>query len=192
VNTDLGPDLPVFVRNVTLANTILSGMTATGAPTNTTATLKAAFTTVYFVDPNTPLLFPSLVACAPASDTLAINVLSGPFNFCSAAANRTASVPPDADLKLEMLDNQTFASIEVILRAGSVVSVTYNSPVSQVFRCNSDCNGVTVSPPDNLGRRTLTFAGTVLHEVQSFPLPGPWTTTLNSGPIVFQGEASSN
>jgi hypothetical protein len=42
-----------------------------------------------------------------------------------------------------------------------------------------------VSLPDDLGRRTLTFTDTVLHEVQSFPLPGTRTTTLNGGPIVF-------
>ncbi|MFC4311818.1 hypothetical protein ACFPN2_22225 [Steroidobacter flavus] len=185
VNTDLGPDLPVLVRNVSFANTILSGMTDTGAPTGTTATLKASFTTVYFVDPNTPLLFPSLADCDPASDTVALDVLSGPFNFCSAEANRETSVPTDADLKLEMLDDQSFAPIEVVLRAGSVVSVTYNTPVSQTFRCDAECQGVSVSLPDNLGRRTVTFAGTVLHEVQSFPLPGTRTATLNAGPIVF-------
>ncbi len=185
VNTDLGPDLPVLVRNVSFANTNLSGMTETGAPTNTTAMLKASFTTVYFVDPNTPLLFPPLAECDPASDTVSVDVLSGPFNFCSAEANRMASVPDGADLKLEMLDDQSFAPVEVILRAGSVVSVTYNSPVSQAFRCDVDCDGVTVSLPDDLGRRTVTFADTVLYEVQSFPLPGARTATLNSGPIVF-------
>lgn len=185
VNTDLGPDMPVLVRNVSFANTILSGMTETGAPTNTTATLKASFTTVYFVDPNTPLVFPPLAACNPTSDTVSINVLSGPFNFCSAEATRLASVPSDAGLKLEMFDDQSFAPIEVILRAGSVVSVTYNSPVSQMFRCDVACTGVTVSLPDNLGRRSVTFAGTVLHEVQSFPLPGTRTATFTSGPVVF-------
>ncbi|HWK52105.1 MAG TPA: hypothetical protein VNR40_19560, partial [Steroidobacter sp.] len=185
VNTDLGPDMPVLVRNVSFANTILSGMTETGVPTDTTATLKASFTTVYFVDPNTPLLFPPLADCDPASDTVAIDVLSGPFNFCSADASRMTSVPVDADLKLEMLDDQSFAPIEVILRAGAVVRVTYNSPVSQAFRCDADCEGVSVSLPDNLGRRSVTFAGTVLREVQSFPLPGTRTATLNSGPIVF-------
>lgn len=95
------------------------------------------------------------------------------------------AVPADADLKLEMVDNQSFAPIEVMLRAGSVVSVTYNSPVSQAFRCDADCDGVSVSLPDDLGRRTVTFTDTVLHEVQSFPLPGARTATLSSGPIVF-------
>lgn len=185
VNTDLGPDLPVLVRNVSFANTLLSGMTETGEPTDTTATLRAAFTTVYFVDPNMPLVFPPLAACDPASDTVAIEVLSGPFNFCSAAADRMASAPADADLKLELYDSQTFAPIEVIVRAGSVASVTYGSPVSQVFRCDIDCAGVTVSPPDDLGRRTLSFEGTVLREVQSFPLPGTRTATLDAGPIAF-------
>ncbi len=185
VNTDLGPELPVLVRNVSFANTILSGRTETGAPTNTTAMLKASFTTVYFVDPNTPLVFPSLADCDPASDTVSIDVLSGPFNFCSAAANRMTSAPAVADVKLEMLDDQSFAPIEVILRAGSVVSVIYNSPVSQAFRCDVDCDGVTVSLPDNLGRRIVTFADTVLYEVQSFPLPGRRTATLNGSPIVF-------
>lgn len=185
VNTDLGPDMPVLVRNVTLTNTILSGMTETGAPTDTTATLRASFTTVYFVDPNTPMVFPPLAACDPSSDTVSIDVLSGPFNFCSAEANRMASVPSDADLKLEMFDDQSFAPIEVILRAGAVASVTYHSPVNQPFRCDADCEGVTVSPPDTLGRRTVTFEGTVLHEVQSFPRPGTRTATLSSGPITF-------
>jgi hypothetical protein len=185
VNTDLGSDMPVLVRNVSFSNTALSGMTETGAPTNTTAMLKASFTTVFFVDPNTPLLFPPLSACDPASDTVSIDVLSGPFNFCSAEANRMVSVLDNTDLKLEMLDDQSFAPIEVILRAGSVVSVTYNSPVSQAFRCGVDCTGVTVSLPDNLGRRTVTFEGVMLHEVQSFPLPGTRSATLNGGPIAF-------
>jgi hypothetical protein len=95
-----------------------------------------------------------------------------------------ASAPDGAELKLEMFDDQSFAPIEVILRAGSVVSVSYGSPVNQGFRCDSDCEGVTVSAPDELGRRTTTFADTVLHEVQSFPLHGPRTATL-SGVIVF-------
>jgi hypothetical protein len=185
VNTDLGPDMPVLIHNVSFANTILSGMTESGAPTNTTATLKASFTTVYFVDPNTPLVFPSLAACDPTSDTVSIDVLSGPFNFCSAAANRMATAPDGVDLKLEMFDDQSFAPIEVLLRAGSVVSVTYTSSVSQAFRCDIDCEGVTVSTPDTLGNRTVTFAGTVLREVQSFPLPGTRTATLNGGPIEF-------
>ncbi|WP_129774432.1 hypothetical protein [Peristeroidobacter soli] len=185
VNTDLGPDMPVLVRNVSFANTTLSGMTESGAPTGTTATLKASFTTVYFVDPNTPLVFPALAGCDPASDTVAIDVLSGPFNFCSAEANRTTSVLDNGDQKLEMFDDQSFAPIEVILRAGAVVSVTYSSPVSQAFRCDADCDGVSVSLPDTLGHRTVTFAGTVLHEVQSFPRPGTRTTTLNGGPLVF-------
>jgi hypothetical protein len=160
-------------------------MTETGMPTNTTAVLKASFTTVYFVDPNTPFVFPPLADCDPASDRVSIDVLSGPFNFCSAQADRMASAPDGADLKLEMFDIQSFAPIEVIVRAGSVVSVTYNSPVSQAFRCDADCAGVKVSPPDDLGRRTLTFTDTVLHEVQSFPLPGTRAATLNGGPIVF-------
>lgn len=185
VNTDLGPDMPVLVRSVTLTDTIVSGMTPTGAPTGTTATLRASFTTVYFVDPNLPLMFPPLADCDPSSDTVSIDVLSGPLNFCSAEANRTASVPSDADLKLEMLDDQTFAPIVVTLRAGTVASVTYDSPVNQQFRCDADCAGVTVSPPDNLGRRTVSFADTVLREVQSFPLPGTRTATLNASAISF-------
>ena len=185
VNTDLGPDMPVLVRDVSFADTILSGMTDVGVPTNTTATLKASFTTVYFVDPNTPLVFPPLADCDPSSDTVAIDVLSGPFNFCSAEADRLASVPDGADLKLEMVDNQSFAPIEVIVRAGSVSSVTYHSPVNQAFRCDVDCAGVTLSPPDDLGRRTLTFTGTVLYEAQSFPLPGTRTATLSGPSMVF-------
>src|SRR3546814_8865704 len=74
-------------------NSRSSDQTETGAPTNTTAMLEASFTTVYFIDPNTPLVFPPLADCDPASDTVSIDVLSGPFNFCSADANRMASAP---------------------------------------------------------------------------------------------------
>lgn len=185
INTDLGPDMPVLVRNVSFANTILSGMTETGVSTGTTAMLKASFTTVYFIDPNAPLVFPPLADCNPASDTVPIDVLSGRFNFCSAEANRVTSTLDNADLKLEMFDDQSFTPIEVIVRAGSVLSVTYNSPVSQAFRCDVDCQGVTVSLPDALGRRTVMFTNTVLREVQSFPRPGTRTATLSSGPIAF-------
>jgi hypothetical protein len=185
VNTDLGPDTPVLVRNVSFANTILSGMTETGAPTHTTAKLKASFTTVYFVDPGASVVFPPLEPCTPDTDTVSIEVLSGPFNFCSPQASRLASVPQGTDVKLDMYDSQRFTQIGVVVRGESVVSVQYNSPVAQAFRCDADCAGVTVSAPDELGRRSVTFAGTVLHEEQSFPLPGPRTATLSGGPIVF-------
>lgn len=185
VNTDLGPDMPVLVRNVSFDDTVLSGMTETGAPTGTSARLRASFTTVYFVDPYSPLMFPPLADCIPTADTVSIDVHTGPFNFCSVAANRTASTLANADLRLSMPDNQSFAPITVILRGGSVVSVRYNSPVNQSFLCDVDCQGVTVSEPDDLGRRAVTFTATVLHEVQSFPLPGTRTATLNSGAILF-------
>ncbi len=185
VNTDLGPDYPVLVRNVTLTDTILAGMTEGGAPTTTSATLKASFTTVYFVDPYAPLLFPPLEDCNPGSATVSVEVDSGPFNFCSAEANRWTSLPNDTDLRLDTRDDQTFSPIEVTLRGESVVTVNYNSPVNQSFRCVDECVGVTVSPPDSLGRRTVTFENTVLYEAQSFPRPGTRTATLNSGPIEY-------
>lgn len=185
VNTDLGPEFPVLVRDVTFADTLLSGMTDSGAPTNTTATLEASFTTVYYVDPNMPLSFPPLEDCDPASTPVSVDVHSGPFNFCSAEVNRWASLPNDTDLKLDTVDDRTFAPLEVILRGETVLSVAYNSPVNQSFRCDLDCEGVTVSPPDDLGRRTVTFSGTVLLEAQSFPRPGTRTATLTGGPIVY-------
>jgi hypothetical protein len=185
VNTDLGPDTPVLVRNVTFANTILSGMTETGAPTHTTARLKASFTTVYFTNSSEPLKFPPLVECMPGSAAVSIAVLSRSFNFCSAEAHRLASAQ-DTDVRLEIYDERDFVPIVIVLRGESVVSVRYNANrVNQDFSCDADCTGVTVSAPDGLGRRSVTFADTLLHEVQSFPLPGTRTVTLSSGPIVF-------
>jgi hypothetical protein len=75
--------------------------------------------------------------------------------------------------------------IEILLHGGAVASVSFNSVVSQQFRCSESCSGVAVSAPDVSGNRTVSFTGTVLHEVQSFPLPGERTATLSSEPLLF-------
>ncbi|HEY0943587.1 MAG TPA: hypothetical protein VGE08_26110 [Steroidobacter sp.] len=186
VNTSLGPDYPVLVRDVTFADTILSGMTESGAPTGAAAKLRAAVTTVYYVDPYAPFLHPPLEDCDPTSATVSVDVHSGPFNFCSAEAIRYAFMLNDTDLRLEATEDRTLAPLQVDLRGESVLRVYYNNGmINQSFHCELDCEGVTVSPPDSLGRRTVTFDGTVLHEDQSFPRPGTRTATFTGGPIVF-------
>jgi hypothetical protein len=185
VNTDLGPEYPVLIRNVTFDDTVLSGMTLTGEPTGTAATLRASFTTVYFTDPFAPVLYPPLADCDPASVTVSVEVHSGSFNFCSSEAFRLASTTGESDVKLEMYDDGTFAPIELTLRDDAVVSVIFHSSVGSSFSCSATCEGVSVSTPDELGQRTVSFANTVLYEVQSFPRPGPRTATLDGGPIAF-------
>ena len=177
-NTDLGPDSPVLIRNVTFDGTVLSGLNPDGTPTNTTATLKASFTTVYYVDPFSPLTFPPLTPCAGGYDTIAIEVLSGPFNFCSGAGSLLASDLGNGDIDYVINDDFGY-SITVRVRAGVLAGVDYVSPVNQTFRCEADCMGIAISD------RTVTFTNTVLHEVQDFPRPGPRTATLNSGALTF-------
>jgi hypothetical protein len=186
-NTDLGPNTPVLVRNVSFDNTVLAGLNEDGSPTDISASLKASFKTVYYADPFAPLVFPPQVSCASEGDTIAISVLSGPFNFCSSQSNRFATAQENGGLLLSTVDDGTFAPIEIVLRAGAVVQVTYNSPVNQQFSCSTDCTGVTVSAPNEQGHRTVTFEATTLRETQSFPLPGARTAVLSSGPLAFPG-----
>ena len=183
-NTDLGPENPVLIRNVTFDGTVLSGLNPDGAPTHTAATLKASFTTVYYADPNAPLTFPPLVPCSSGYDSIGIAVLSGPFNFCSAPASRLASDLGNGDADYLINDDSGY-SITVRVRAAALASVEYISPVNQTFRCDADCAGVVISEPDVSGQRTVTFTHAVLHEAQEFPRPGPRTATLNSGALSF-------
>lgn len=185
VNTDLGPDNPVLVRNVTMDDTLLSGINADGTPTNTSATLKASFTTVYYVDPFDPLEFPPLEDCPSGSDPISITVHSGSFNFCSNPADRGVFVQGDGTIELFMPDANYFTPISVLVRGGVVTQVDFDSNVNQRYRCMGNCTGVTISEPDEFGNRTLTFDGTVLNETQTFPLPGPRTAVLSGGPLVF-------
>ena len=154
------------------------------APTHAVATLKASFTTVYYVDPNAPLAFPPLVPCSSGYDSIGIAVLSGPFNFCSAPASRLASDLGNGDADYLINDDSGY-SITVRVRAAALASVEYISPVNQTFRCDADCAGVVISEPDVSGQRTVTFTHAVLHEAQEFPRPGPRTATLNSGALSF-------
>jgi hypothetical protein len=183
-NTDLGPENPVLIRNVTFDGTVLAGLNPAGIPINATATLKASFTTVYYVDPNAPLVFPPLMPCAGGYDTIAIDVLSGPFNFCSPPGSLLASDLGNGDLDYLINDDVGY-SITVHVRAGALAGIDYVSPVNQTFRCEVDCTGVALSGPDGPGNRTVTFTHVVLHELQDFPRPGPRTAILNSGSLTF-------
>jgi hypothetical protein len=183
-NTDLGPENPVLIRNVTFDGTVLTGFNPDGTPANFTATLKASFTTVYYIDPNAPLLFPPLTPCTGGYDTIAINVLSGPFNFCSRPGSLLASDLGNGDLDYLINDDVGY-SITVHVRAGALAGVDYVSPVNQTFRCETDCMGIALSGPDGSGNRTVTFTNTVLHEQQDFRRPGPRTATLDSGALTF-------
>lgn len=187
VNTDLlGLDFPVMVRNVTFEDTVLPGLNEDGSPTNTFATLKAAFTTVYFVDPFSPFEYPPLVPCAPGSDAISIEMFTGPFNLCSAPARRFASATEEDAIELSTTDDNNISiRLGVLLRAGNVVSVTLNTGLNEQFRCTNTCSGITVSPPDASNTITVTFDGTLLHEGQSFPLPGERTAILSSSALVF-------
>ena len=189
VTTDtelLGPDYPVSTRVVTFDNTVLAGLNEDGSPTNLSATLRASFKTVYFVDPFAGFEFPELVPCAPTSDAIEMTVLSGPFNFCSDPMNRSVTELPDGDLAVGGTDDSTFYPLTLTLHEGVVTRVSYsNGQVNQTFSCAADCSGVTVSAPDEDGNRIVKFDGTVLHEEQTFPLPGPRTLTLKSGELVF-------
>jgi hypothetical protein len=189
VNTDLDPSLPFLVRTITFDNTSLVGVHPDGTPTNTTATLKASFTTTYFVFPDSQLRFPDLMDCSAGYDAVGIEALSGPFNFCTDAPTRTTSTLPDSEVialgMSDLVSSNTSSQLSVRILDGDVAGVVYSSPVSQMFSCAADCVGVTVFGPDENGERTVTFDGTVLHEFQSFPVPGERTVTLNGGPITF-------
>jgi hypothetical protein len=177
-NTDLGPENPVLIRNVTFDGTVLSGLNSDGTPTQTTATLKASFTTVYFVDASSPLRFPPPTPCSVDYNVIAIDVLSGPFNFCSGPGGLSVSDGGSGDRDYLINDDSGY-SITVRVRTGALAAVEYISPVNQTFRCDGDCVGVAISD------HTVTFTNLVLHEAQDFPRPGPRTATLNSGPLTF-------
>lgn|GEM_PF-3367921 len=181
-----GPGLPVFVRDITFDNTVLREITADGAATGMVATLEAAFTTVYFADPSSNMRFPSLSSCQPGTDAVSIAPdIAGAFNFCSDPIERRAFDLGDDTLQL-LATNDLQEPITIDLHAGAIVRVSYrNFQVNQRYICSIDCAGVIVSPPAADGTRTVQLDGTVLHEEQTFPLPGPRTLTLNSGDLVF-------
>jgi hypothetical protein len=186
VNTDLDPSLPLLIRRVTFDNTTFTGLNPDGTPTNTSATLKSSCTTVYFTSPDIEQRFPELMDCTPGVDAVRIEVPSGPFNFCTDAAMRsTFQVPDSEQIDLLMRDELSGNTLSVRILDGAVASIVYNSPVSQQYRCDANCIGVTVSAADANGERTVTFTGKVLYESQSFPVPGERTVTLNGGPLAF-------
>ncbi len=186
VDTDLGPGYDVLVRNITFANTTLTGMDPNGKPIDTTATLKASVTTVYYSDPdeNYFRVFPTLMDCATGADPISITAPSGPFNFCDSPASRGAYQADDGDITLSLGEDNTFGeSINVLLHEGAVASVTYQyPPVQEAYSCSSDCTGVTVSK-DASGNYTLAFAGAVLHEDLIYQVYGDRTVALSSGPL---------
>jgi hypothetical protein len=185
-NTELDP-FTLLIRRVTFENTTLTGVNPDGTPTGNSATLKASFTSVYFNDETSPLRFPDLADCSsPSVDVVGIEVLSGPFNFCTDAGAREIFATPDSDaIELRMSDEMTGNTLSVHVLDGEVISVTYDRPVSQQFRCDANCTGVTVTGPDENGERIVTFDGTVLYEAQWFPVPGERTATLDGGPLTF-------
>ncbi|MEJ1964990.1 MAG: hypothetical protein WDO56_27005 [Gammaproteobacteria bacterium] len=187
VNTDiLGADQPVVIRDIAFNDTVLTQLNADGTSNGDTTTLKASFRTVYYMDPYNPPVFPMLADCMPGSDAISITALSGPFNWCSSPANRGTAVLDNADVRFGGTEDATFSPLTITLHEGVVTNVEYRADtVSSAFQCKNDCSGVTVSAPDADGNRTVTFDGTVLHEEQSFPLPGSRTVTLRSGPIVY-------
>jgi hypothetical protein len=187
VDTDvLGPDQPVMVRTATFDDTVLPGLAEDGSPTDTFATLDASFTMVYWVDPYNPFLYPPLAPCRAGSDAISVEAFSGPFNFCTAPNRRRAVARAGGDIELNTTDDDgSGRRVVILMRGGDVVSVTLNTQLNEQLSCTATCTGITVSPPDASNNVAVTFDGTVLYEVQSFPRPGERTVTLRSGPLLF-------
>jgi hypothetical protein len=185
VNTDYDPSLPLFIRNVTFDDTVLAGMNPDASATGENVTLKASVTTIYLENPSGPMVFPELADCTQGSETVSVSTGSGAFNFCSAPANRGAFANAEGGINLVMNDDALFTPITVFVVDGVVTRVTYSSSVSQNYYCSGNCAGVTVSSPDADGNRTLTFANTVLYEMQNFPRPGPRNVVLSGPGLVF-------
>ncbi len=189
VNTDLGPDNPVEIRNISFADTPMAGLDDSG-PTGLTAKLEGSFTLVYYVDPYNPLLFPTLADCMGGSDTLTATAGPNSFNFCSAAANRAAYGLAGGGLNFSLIDDSYYSPINVFTDAsGNVTQASYSSTVNETYLCLNDCSGITVSAAAPDGSRTLTFDGAVLHEAlyiePKFYLKGERTVTFSGPPLSF-------
>lgn len=77
---------------------------------------------------------------------------------------------PEGEVELSARDDADIGrAIRVLLREGEVVNVTLFPGLTESFRCSRTCSGVTVSGPEASSQITVTFDGTVLNEVESFP-----------------------
>jgi hypothetical protein len=193
VNTDLGPDNPVDVRNITFAETPMASLDDKGV-IGPAAKLDASFTLVYYVDPNNPLLFPTLADCAAGSSMLTVTAGSDQFNYCSAPSSHAAYSVARGGFHFYFVDDNYFSPIDVYTDStGKVTQVVYTSTVNESYMCLNDCSGVTVSAAASDGSRTLTFDNTVLHEAlyaePTFYLKGARTVTFDGPALSFPAPA---
>lgn len=170
------------VRTITMTNTQLSGLNANGTPTGTTAKLDASFTAIYYRDP--PGSYPQSAACDPGTVAIAMVAPGAAFNTCFTEPLLIEDLG-GGETKIFFQDFNTQVEIDLRLLNGAPASVNvYISGSAETFACSTDCVGIAVSPPDANGAVTVTFNNTLLHQLQSFPLPGSRTLTLTGGPIV--------
>ncbi|HVY06765.1 MAG TPA: hypothetical protein VHB46_12380 [Burkholderiales bacterium] len=184
VQTKFGLDF--LVRNITMNGTILSGINPDSTLTGTTATLDASFTLVYFRDPNLPAHYPVPVSCSPGFVSIMMTAAPGAtFNACYQPPLLIQDLGGgDSLIAFRNFNAIDQVQIDLTLHNGVPASISANvQGTGETFACSTDCTGVVLSVPDSNGALTVTFSGTVLHLVQSFPLPGNITLTLNGGPI---------
>jgi hypothetical protein len=186
VNTTAG--FPIEVSNITLNNTVLTGLNQDGSVTEMVATVRASFTLLR--EPSFVLAYPESVDCDSAADTIATRASGADFNLCipqNDSVNgffyRSTMDFGSGDVGL-FLSSDAGDSVSVNLHDDALVEVLVSlGSTGEQFRCSTDCSGVSVSAADGTGQRTVSFAGAVLHRVQSFPLPGDRSLVLSSGDL---------
>lgn len=185
VNNSAG--FPIEVMTLTLNNVMLSGVNADGTSTGTTVTLRGSFTALR--DPSQVASYPPLAPCDPAGDTINVVAFAAEFNLCIPQNDlinffiyRSAFDLGTGETQL-LIGSDMGDQVSLIVRNdnGALVEtlVTPGSTGEQ-FKCTTNCTGVTVSAPDGAGERTVTFTNSVIHRLESFPLPGDRSITVNS------------
>ncbi len=133
-----------------------------------------------------------MLPCAdPSEDTVDVLATGAEFNICvyqndlvNGFYYRTTTDLGGGDLLLTISGDQG-DQIYVDLHNNVLKDVLVQlSSTGEYYACSTDCAGVTVSGPDSSGQRTVTFNGAVLHQQQSFPLPGDRTLKLTSPGMV--------
>jgi hypothetical protein len=188
-DTLFGPSFPYTVRTFTFADATLARVDDNGVPTGEVATLKSAsFATVTFA-PDPPYAYPAATSCNVGEESLAaVSDSAASFNACLQPGGWGVDPSFPDVINLNAFDANSVASIGVVVRNDQVVRIEFNESgvIPRGFTCPVACAGVTVSPPDSNGIRTVTFTNTVVNEpffvsseANRATLTGPRSLTLN-------------
>jgi hypothetical protein len=188
VNNSAG--FPIEVFNITLDNTVLTGMDENGAATGRNLSARASFTALR--DPSFTVSYPALTPCLPPADTIEAVAFGATFNLCipendidNGVMGREQYDVGGGDLQI-VLTSDGYDQLVFFLHDDELVEVRAQiSSTGESYRCAAGCPGVTVTQPDGQGRRTVGFSAAVLYHVESFPRPGDRTLRLNGTGLVI-------